>query len=432
MGSLRFVFFCVSACASIAATLLPLSASAVTLDGLKREGLGKIYGSYAPGGDCKRQPLLVIDDPGFTFTVAGRTVTQSRIEYAVSYMGPDYEGISLVFFPFPKSEDDLGPVLMMVNHEEHPGVVRFESNLAPGQKLQEMQSALIASRLLRCAGTARTIAPVPAQVREPVVPATPAKWTNLAGLLGRYLGPTGASSVDLLVNGSIAATIKAQVNGRFDALVNNLTVSSPLQRQGSIYYLSGNAPHRGGEEQAYILIDAARRAVQIGLWEKGKLMVYAPKGSRIPLPADIAALLSRSPGEDAVALPGTPWELVPTESQGPIAYVEAAGSISYRAFSVFCQSGRPMLAALLTKSTSGESHTVTWNFAGRLVDVVVSRGNKEGTYWQGSLAASPLISMLAKASGSAMLRFDGQLEGEALMKGSGQALRTALNKCVRI
>src|SRR3546814_13932341 len=93
------------------------------------------------------------------------------------------------------------------------------------------------------------------------------------------------------------------------ALRTNLSAVSPLQRAGNYYYLSGNAQHQGGVEQAYIIIDPARRAVQVGLWERGKLTVYpSASGVRLPIAPEIKTLLDKSPPETTVPLPGTPRE----------------------------------------------------------------------------------------------------------------------------
>src|SRR3546814_3995783 len=86
-------------------------------------------------------------------------------------------------------------------------------------------------------------------------------------------------------------------------LKTNLATVGPLERQGNLYYIFGNAPHRGGEDQAYVLIDATKQAVQVGLWEKGKLTVYAPASGRLPEPANIRAMMVNSPGEMANPAP---------------------------------------------------------------------------------------------------------------------------------
>src|SRR3546814_2642375 len=89
-------------------------------------------------------------------------------------------------------------------------------------------------------------------------------------MVGKYQG-----DFDLFGSGAIAAELKRQLGGKLEVLRRNLQVGSPLRREGDVYYLSGNAPHRGGEDQAYILFDAGHRALQVGLWENGKLGIHS-------------------------------------------------------------------------------------------------------------------------------------------------------------
>lgn len=216
------------------------------------------------------------------------------------------------------------------------------------------------------------------------------------------------------------------------ALGVNLSTMTPLQRQGNLYWVTGNAPHQGGVEQAYVLIDSSRRVIQVGLWERGKLTTYPPLGGRIPVPAEIARLLADSPPEDAVPLPGTPWEVVPVQGRPPMAYVDVAASPNIKSFSLFCEGNRPMMAVLLNKPATAPRVTVTWNFAGRLVDVPVARANAQSTFWQASLTGSQLIPMLLQQTGSVMLRINGRLEGEALLTGAPAALRSGMRTCLKI
>lgn len=427
-----------SQCLLIAAalTLLPSQAGALTITGLKGHGLNAIYGSYAPRGNCAAEPRMTIDDKGFTFRANGRTLVASKVEYAVSYNGQSYEGIASVFFPFPRSDDDYGPVVMTVNEGEKRGVIGFESNLGRGQRADPFHAALTsASPFTLCKGTAAgSVAAPPARPAPQVSKAgTPAEWANLPSLVGRYPGNYAADNVDLFERGAIATALRERLGAKMAVLKTNLSVIGPLQRQGSLYYVSGNAQHQGGVEQAYVLIDAARRAVQVGLWEKGKLTVYAPaSGARLPLPADLAKMVQNSPPETAVALGGSPWEIVPVQGGSPLAHVAAAGSPNIEAFSFFCQAGKPMMAMLLNKPSRSPALTVTWNFAGALVNIPVSRGNREGTFWQASLAGSPLIAQILRGRANAMLRLNGQLEGEASLSNAGPTLRTAMRPCLRL
>jgi hypothetical protein len=133
------------------AMLVAGAADAVTLGTLKGSHLDGIYGTYAPRGDCKREPRITVDDSGLAFMHAGQATHSRSIEYAVSYGGPEYSGISQWIFPFPVGDDDFGRVLMTFNPDEKPGTLQVESNLGPGQGYTPLQAALVkASPYARC------------------------------------------------------------------------------------------------------------------------------------------------------------------------------------------------------------------------------------------------------------------------------------------
>lgn len=84
-----------------------------------------LHGRYAPAGDCKRQPQIVVDAGGMTFEVAAGKARVTNPEFAASYFGgasDNYEGISRVFFPFRNNQDGY-PILMMFNADEKQGIL---------------------------------------------------------------------------------------------------------------------------------------------------------------------------------------------------------------------------------------------------------------------------------------------------------------------
>jgi hypothetical protein len=118
------------------------SAQAMGLTNL--EGFEQLFGRYAPAGDCKRQPHIVVAKTGFTFEVAGQTETATQPEYAASYGGNFYEGISLWFFPYFDADKDR-PLLLTFNANEQTGVlvVDTEYNYPGGPKLPAKYQALV-------------------------------------------------------------------------------------------------------------------------------------------------------------------------------------------------------------------------------------------------------------------------------------------------
>ena len=414
----------------LAAGLLILAmhqAPAVELSNLRNQGVDALYGSYAPGGDCTREPRITVDAAGFTFDAAGQRTRTRRIEYAVSYMGQDYQGRSAWFFPFVVNDDDLGPLLMTFNADERDGALGIEATDSRRPLSNPIQAALVRhTPYLRC--SKRT--PVAESITPSAVPevATPAAldWNTLPALVGKYPG-----DFDLFGPGSIATNLKALLGNRLDTLRRNLLVAGPLARAGSVYYLSGNAPHQGGSDQAYVLLDAARHAVQVGLWERGKLRVYADPGVRIAPPPAIRRWLAQSPPEDAVAEPGVPWQLRAVAGRPPLALGLAAGSIDIKSLSVFCERGRPLLAMLLRRAPKAGPLTLSWVFRGGLVNLPMRRGNAGATLWLADLGSSTLPQWLASQRGEAYLRINGVMQGSISLAGAAAASTAALRRCTR-
>src|SRR5690554_2970103 len=152
----------------------------------------------------------------------------------------------------------------------------------------------------------------------------------------------------------------------------------------------------------------------------------------LPEPPEVGAMLARSPGETANAAPGTPWEVLPVQGRAPVAYVEAAASPSILSITVYCENGRPYMAMLLDKAGTGTRSTMTWNFAGRLVDIPVQRANNAGTYWVGDIEGTSLIEHLMTQNDMVYLRIDGRLEGEASLYNAPVALRATMRQCVNL
>ena len=417
------------------ATIAAASAQALPLSSFKDQGVDHIFGSYAPRGDCSKVPRVTIDEKGMTFRANGREIKPPRVEYALTFMGQSYDGIMAVFFPFPVSSNDFGRVLMYVNDDEKRGVIRFESDLPRGQRPASFHAAFTGGGpFTLCQGSALAGTPLPPRPEPAVaVQGIPAEWTNLASLVGKYPGSYAKDNIDLFDKGTLAAALKARMGPKMAALRTNLSAVSPLQRAGNYYYLSGNAQHQGGVEQAYIIIDPARRAVQVGLWERGKLTVYpSASGVRLPIAPEIKTLLDKSPPETAVPLPGTPWEVVPVQGRAPMAYVSAAASPNIEALSLYCEGGKPYMAMLLNKPSADNAMTMTWNFSGRLVSISVQRANANGTQWIGGVTGTQLVPLLMQQSGTVMLRINGRLEGEASLSNSIAVLRDTLRGCVRL
>lgn len=131
------------AVAAVIALIATSTASAVEVSNLA--GLEDIYGRYAPGGDCKRQPQILVELSGLTFEVSGATEKVTDPEYAVSYAPHDYTGISKYIFPFRLA--DGYAILMSFNANEQKGALLIEPHdegWAGGPPLSPRNKVLVA------------------------------------------------------------------------------------------------------------------------------------------------------------------------------------------------------------------------------------------------------------------------------------------------
>jgi hypothetical protein len=142
------------------------AAGAVSVDNLEGPAFEPIYGDYAPGGNCSLEPRVTIDAAGLTFVANGSTTHSRKLEFAASFFGPEYEGSSLAFFPFPLGEYEFGRVIMTANADEQAGLLRFEDNTGPGDRFTPLEAALVRTGTFqRCTGVA-TAAAEPIAARE--------------------------------------------------------------------------------------------------------------------------------------------------------------------------------------------------------------------------------------------------------------------------
>jgi len=100
------------------------TASAVELSDLK--GLEDIYGRYAPGGDCKRQPQILVEQGGITIDRSGKTEKLAKVEFAASYNADSYDGIVKVIFPYTNAAGY--PIIMFFNWNEKPGALEIQGH----------------------------------------------------------------------------------------------------------------------------------------------------------------------------------------------------------------------------------------------------------------------------------------------------------------
>ena len=143
----------------------------------------------------------------------------------------------------------------------------------------------------------------PPAAEAPATPATPdagtaapaaaAPITGEWAALQTFISKTPEES-KLLVTSPIAADLRALLGDKHSVFLANMQVQSPLQQDGDVLFTSGNKQHAGGSDQAYLLIHPQTKALEVGLWEAGKLTTYKTDGSNTRKPQDVQTMISNA------------------------------------------------------------------------------------------------------------------------------------------
>lgn len=159
-----------------------------------------LYGRYAPGGDCSRQPRIEVGKAGvFIDTAAGR---QGPLPISVCYScagGAQYEGIQqwvYVIYGKDKWGGDNMPVIMMFNAEEKPGLVSIEHDDTLKTPIGAPMTQVVRAKQMKLCGASPAAAqpaakPAPAAAAAKPKAVAPAKTpaAGFAAVLGALLKP---------------------------------------------------------------------------------------------------------------------------------------------------------------------------------------------------------------------------------------------------
>jgi len=111
-------------------------------------------------------------------------------------------------------------------------------------------------------------------------------WAALDEAVGKY-----PADLKLYEQSAITAPLKTLLGDDFDDFVENMQVSGPLSKDG-VLYVTGNKPHEGGSDAAYLLIDPQGQKLEVGLWDDGKFKSYTSAGALLTRPKDVRMLIS--------------------------------------------------------------------------------------------------------------------------------------------
>ena len=93
-------------------------------------------------------------------------------------------------------------------------------------------------------------------------------------LLKKYIGNPDTDA--LLREPAVRAPLEAMLGKQLPVLIRNLNVKGDVELIGGALALSGNAPHKGGEEEAIVCIADAGPVpyVEAAIFSKGKVTIF--------------------------------------------------------------------------------------------------------------------------------------------------------------
>ena len=91
--------------------------------------------------------------------------------------------------------------------------------------------------------------------------------------LRKYVGSPDYTA--LLKEPNVKANLTAVAGKQLPALLRNLGVSGDVDRIGGALMVAGNAPHKGGEEEAVICVAEYDGKVEAALFSKSRVTVFA-------------------------------------------------------------------------------------------------------------------------------------------------------------
>ena len=121
------------------------------------------------------------------------------------------------------------------------------------------------------------------------------QWTTLQSQVGRY-----QSDAPFLQKGVMAAKMQHLLGEHTSAFLRNIEVAGPLQKEGSVYYITGNRKHEGGSNAGAVALDAQTNAMRIWWQQDGQPRVVQDPGAAFKWPKDVNQMIS-----NAVAVPAS-------------------------------------------------------------------------------------------------------------------------------
>ena len=114
-------------------------------------------------------------------------------------------------------------------------------------------------------------------------------YQQLQGQVGKYRG-----DAPFLQRGVMAARMQHLLGEHRAAFMQNMQVTGPLSKQGSVYYITGNRQHDGGQNAAAVALDAKSNTMRIWWLQDGQPRVVQDPGASFLWPRDVNTMISNA------------------------------------------------------------------------------------------------------------------------------------------
>ena len=119
-------------------------------------------------------------------------------------------------------------------------------------------------------------------------------WNQLQAQVGLY-----QNQAPFLQQGLMAERMQHLLGTHYEAFLQNLQVAGPLQKQGAVYYITGNRQHDGGNNAAAVALDAQSNKMRIWWLQDGQPRVVQEAGTAFRWPQEVNTLINNAVGAPA-------------------------------------------------------------------------------------------------------------------------------------
>jgi len=98
-------------------------------------------------------------------------------------------------------------------------------------------------------------------------------------------------TVRLWKDPALAKRLDALLGASMPAFLENMKVQTPVTKDGGIFYVTGNAPHRGGLDNAIFLADPATDTINVIVFTNAVRKDFKEEGREVALPADVVTTI---------------------------------------------------------------------------------------------------------------------------------------------